>query len=104
MSKGRVDATGCKTGQQHRRSDLMLINGVCCLWLSCQQITPCAKIKHVSCVGLQGRVAWLHQPRPDLKYSPSKRGSKGWELWSESCGLAAGFAQLSSEGQESEGH
>lgn len=57
MNKGRVAAIGCKTEEQHRHSDLMLINGVCCLWLSCQQITRCPKINHVSCVGLQPR--WL---------------------------------------------
>lgn len=57
MNKGRVGAIGCKTEEQHRHSGLMLINGVCCLWLSCQQITRCPKINHVSCVGVQPR--WL---------------------------------------------
>lgn len=57
MNKGRVGAVGCKTEEQHRHSGLMLINGVCCLWLSCQQITRCPKINHVSCVGVQPR--WL---------------------------------------------
>lgn len=84
MNKGRVGAIGCKTEEQRRCSDLMLINGVCCLWLSCQQITPCAKINHISCVGLQGRVAWLHWQRLELKYLPSKRvaraGAVVWQL------------------------
>lgn len=57
MNKGRVGAIGCKTEEQHRHSGLMLINGVCCLWLSGQQITCCPKINHVSCVGVQPR--WL---------------------------------------------
>lgn len=54
MSKGRVGAIGCKTDEQQCEcSDRMLINGLCCLWLSRQQITPCAKINHVFCVRLQ---------------------------------------------------
>lgn len=57
MNKGRVGAIGCKTEEQHGHSGLMLINGVCCLWLSCQQITRCPKINHASCVGVQPR--WL---------------------------------------------
>lgn len=72
MSKCKEDATGCKTEQQRRCSDLTLINGVCCLWLSCQHITPCAKINHSACVGLGGWVGWLYQPRLELKFSPSR--------------------------------
>lgn len=35
----------------------------------------------------------------ELKYWPSERGSKSW-----SCGLAAGFARLSSERSELDAH
>lgn len=70
---------GCWTEEQRWCSDPTLINGVCCLWLSCQQITPCAKINLISCVGPWGWVAWLRQQRLELKRPPPER-EQGLEL------------------------
>lgn len=89
-----VYAPGCRTEEQHWCSDPTLINGVCCLWLSCQQITPCAKINLISCVGLGGLA------------SPTKAGAEAPTSWEGARAGAVGWqpAWLGSEGQEAEGN